>query len=433
MRDNSQLSKKPIFTSLAPNEERDDQKIVFKLFFSPDKWKEGKAIEKLEKRLKRYLGARYIIFFNSGRSAFLAILHSLGFKKGDEVLLQAFTCNAAVNPIFWSGLTPVFIDCDKSFNLDPQDLERKVTPKSKAVVIQHTFGQPANIKEIKKIAKKNNLFLIEDCAHSLGAEYNGKRIGTFGDAAFFSFSRDKIISSVYGGVVATNNKEIFERIKKYHKKLKYPSYSWILQQLLYVILAPNIVIPSYRFPSLGKKILQFFHISRILSKAVQRKEKKGERPSYFPTRFPNALSILAINQLEKLEKFNKYRKKIAKIYLKELEKDKRIEFQLSFRESKRTYMRFPVLVPKDIDTDKILEKFRKERIFLDDGWRKSPIVPLDTDLTKMKYRIGSCPKCEEISQRIINLPTHINLSEEDAKRISKLLKNILNSLGKNES
>lgn len=426
MREKSQFFKKPIFTSLAPNEEKDDQILAFKLLISPDKWKEGKEINKVEKRLKKYLGVKYILSFNSGRSSFLSILNSIGLKKGDEILLQAFTCNAAVNPILWSGFHPVFVDCDKSFNLDPKHLEKKITPKSKAIVVQHTFGQPAEMKGIKMIAKKYKLLIIEDCAHSLGAKYEGKKIGTIGDVSLFSFSRDKIISSVYGGAVATNNREIFKKIKKYHDKLKYPSSLWIFQQLLYVILAPNIVIPSYRLPPLGKKLLQFLHFSKILSKSVHRKEKRGEKPNYFPKKFPNALAVLALNQLEKLDKFNNHRKKIAKIYSQELKQNKKIKFQDSVKYSKRVYMRFPVLVPEFIDTNKILAEFRREKIFLDDGWRKSPIVPPGTDLERMGYKIGECPNAENIAKRIINLPTHINISEEDARKIIRILNKIIN-------
>ena len=169
----------------------------------------------MEKEFKKYLGVKYAISFNSGRSAFLAILNSLELKNDDEILLQAFTCNAVPNPIIWAGLKPVYVDCDeKTFNIDIEDLKRKITQKSKVVIVQHTFGLPAEMDEILEICQKNNLILIEDCAHSLGAEYKGKKVGTFGKAAFFSFSRDKVISSVYGGMVATNDDEFGEKNKR---------------------------------------------------------------------------------------------------------------------------------------------------------------------------------------------------------------------------
>ena len=164
---------------------------------------------------KKYFRTKYAFAFNSGRSSLTAILQSLDLEEVNEVLLQAFTCNAAANPILWSGLKPVYVDCDEdSFNIDIEDLKRKITPKSKVILVQHTFGLPAEMDKILALAQQNNLILIEDCAHSLGAEYKDKKIGAFGKAAFFSFSRDKIISSVYGGMVVTNDDNLAEKINK---------------------------------------------------------------------------------------------------------------------------------------------------------------------------------------------------------------------------
>jgi dTDP-4-amino-4,6-dideoxygalactose transaminase len=186
---------KPISISLSPNTERDDILLAFKLIFQPWKWKRGKQIKEFEDAFKDYLGVRYAVSFNSGRSALMAILNALDLKEG-EVLLQAFTCNAASNPVMWSGLIPVYVDVnDGTFNMDAEDLKRKITKKSKAVIIQHTFGKPAEIDKISEICEMNNLILIEDCAHSLGATHKNQKVGTFGRVSFFSFSRDKVISS----------------------------------------------------------------------------------------------------------------------------------------------------------------------------------------------------------------------------------------------
>ena len=162
---------KPISISLSPNTEEDDVRLAFKLLFQPWRYKNSENYSRyLEEEFKKYFGVKYAISFNSGRSALMAILDALDIKKDDEILLQAFTCNSAVNPILNRGVKPVFIDVDETINLDPNDLKKKITSKSKAVMIQHTFGWPAKIEEISKISKENNLFLIEDCAHSLGAK-----------------------------------------------------------------------------------------------------------------------------------------------------------------------------------------------------------------------------------------------------------------------
>ena len=130
---------RPISISLSPNTEKDDIRLAFRLIFKPWLWKRGKAIEELEGQFKNYLGVKYVISFNSGRSAFLAILESLGLNDNDEILTQAFTCNAVPNPIIWSNLKPVYVDCDeKTFNIDNNDLKRKITQKSRVVIV-HTL------------------------------------------------------------------------------------------------------------------------------------------------------------------------------------------------------------------------------------------------------------------------------------------------------
>lgn len=410
---------KPIFVSLSPNTEKDDICLSFKIKFQPFEWKNGKAVKKLEDEFKKYFGTKYAISFNSGRSALMAILNSLELKKGDEVLLQAFTCNAAVNPILWSGLNPVYVDCDeKTLNIDVEDLKRKINEKSKVVMVQHTFGLPANLDEILEICQKNNLILIEDCAHSLGATYKDKKIGTFGKVAFFSFGRDKIISSVYGGMMITNDDKIGEKIKNFQEKLDFPSSFWIFQQLLHPILVNFLISPLYNFFEIGKWLLIFFQKIKILSKGVSKKEKKGEKPSYFPQKLPNALAILALHQFKKLEKFILHQKEIANFYDENL---KNLNFSLPQNEDGRIYMRYSIFI-KEKNTDKILKIARKKGIFLDDGWRKTPIVPPDTNQEKMKYQFGSCPNAEKIAKKIINLPTHINISYKEAKKIIDFLK-----------
>lgn len=413
--------KKPISISLSPNTEEDDIRLAFCLLFRFSCWKEGKEIKELEEKFKKYLGVKYVFAFNSGRSSLMAILKAMEVKENDEVLLQGFTCNSAIIPILKRKAKPVFVDIDDTLNLDPKDLEKKISVRSKAIMVQHTFGFPAKIDEILTIAKKHNLLLIEDCAHSLGAKFNGQLCGTFGDIAFFSFGRDKIISSVFGGMVATNDDRLAQKVKDFKEKLDYPSSCWVIQQLFHPIIVNKLILKSYKFPSFGKILLIFLQKIKILSKAVHKKEKRGEMPSYFPKKMPNALATLALNQSEKLEKFNLHRKEIAQFYEKELENT---DFVLPFLKRGEgedvVFMRYPILVN---NSDVILKEARKEKILLNDGWRKTPIVPPDTDIGKMGYTPGSCPKAEKIAKTILNLPTHINISRKNAERIVDFLKN----------
>lgn len=419
----------PISISLSPNTEKDDIDLALKLLFKPRQWKisinqHKSAVQELKEEFKRYLDIKYAVSFNSGRSALLAILEAMDIKKDDEILLQGFTCNSAVVPILAQKAKPVFIDVDESINMDPEDLKRKITNKSKAVMVQHNFGWPAEIEQLSKIARENNLYLIEDCAHALGAKFNGKFCGTFGEAAFFSFGRDKIISSVFGGMAITNDEKIGKLLKSFQEKLDFPSHFWIFQQLLHPIIVNNLILPAFGLNQyLGRFILGFLHKLSILSKAVYKNEKRGELPKYFPKKFPNALAILALNQFRKLERFEQHRRELANFYEREL---KNADFILPLARPLEgrtpTFMRYPILTKKN--TDEILGKARKRKIYLDDGWRKTPIVPPDTDIAKMQYNLGSCPRAEKIAKNIINLPTHINISKDDAKKIIEFLKEI---------
>jgi len=401
---------KPISISLSPNVELDDIWLAFKLLSQPWKWKKGKAITELEDQFKQYLGVKYAFAFNSGRSSLMAILQSLEIKG--EVLLQSFTCNAAINPIRWSGLKPIYVDVNEdTFNIDIEDLRNKISDKSKVIMVQHTFGTPANMSEIKEIVQENNLTLIEDCAHALGAEYNGQKVGTFGKAAFFSFSRDKIISSVYGGMVVTNDDQLAMKIKKYRDIIKYPSLFWIKQQLLHPIFM-SLMLPSYRIK--GKYVLVLFQWLHLMSKAVHWKEKQGLKPSYFPRKIPNALAILALNQFRKLEKFNKHRQEIANLYINGL---KGFQFAKIPQNTKPVYLRFPLKHP---NAHKIIKKMWKKNILIGD-WYTSPIAPDDTKLEKFDY-LNDCPKAKNLSQITLNLPTHINISKHQAQKIIQELK-----------
>ncbi len=410
---------KPISISLSPNVEKDDVKLALNLILRPWLWKNGKQIKILEEEFKKYLGVKYAFSFNSGRSSLYAIVKSLNLQKNNEILLQTFTCNASVNPWLWADLNPIYVDCNKDdYNIDIEDLKKKITENSKIIMVQHTFGLPADMDEILKICKENNLILIEDCAHSLGAEYNNKKVGTFGKAAFFSFGRDKMISSVYGGMVVTNDDELGKALRQAQIEFGTPNSFWIFQQLLHPILLHFIILPIYNFFDLGKAMLIFSQITYILSKAVSWKEKKGLKPDYFPKSLPNALATLALNQFSKLEKFEMQRKNIAESYFAELENSKFI-LPAKFPERKNAFLRFAIRHKEAHEI--IYEAWHKKNILLGD-WYTTVIAPYDTDLEKMHYKMGSCPNAETLAKQTLNLPTHINISKKDFARIINFLK-----------
>lgn len=405
---------RPISISLSPNTEPDDVWLAFRLLFQPWRWREEDNI--LEEQFSDYLGVRYSFSFNSGRSALMAILKALDLQNGDEVLLQAFTCNAVPNPVLWAGLKPVYVDCnEEDFNIDLEDLKRKISPQSKVVVVQHTFGLPADMENVVKICQEHKLALIEDCAHALGARYKGRKVGTFGRAAFFSFSRDKVISCVYGGMATTSDEALAEKLKAFQENVGYPSRYWIFQQLLHPLLMNWKILPSYAL--FGKYILvlaQWFH---LLSKAVHWKEKRGMMPAYFPKRMPNALGVLALRQLAKLERFNEHRKAAARKYYEAL-RDAPFGLPKQFEGRENIFLRFTIRHPR---AHAIIKKTWARNLLLGD-WYTSPVAPEDTQLDKLRYEKGSCAVAERLAQTTLNLPTHIHVKEREVVAITRFLK-----------
>ena len=409
----------PISISLSPNVEKDDLKIALNLVIRPWLWRKGKAIEELEDRFRKYLGVKYAVSFNSGRSSFYAILKSLNMAQGSEVLLQAFTCNAVPNPVLWAELEPIYVDCNTDdFNISAEDLKSKIGPRTKVVVVQHAFGLPANMDEIRSICATHNLILIEDCAHSLGAEFNGIKVGSSSKAAFFSFSRDKVISSVYGGMAVTNDDKLGQALRQAQGKMGFPNPFWIFQQIFHPILLHYLILPVYNFLDLGKIFLVLSQWLHILSKAVSWQEKRGLRPDYFPRALPNAMAMLALHQFNKLEKFNRHRQKIADYYYEGL-KETKFVLPARFNNRKNIFLRFTIKHPKAHEI--IYEAWHKQNILLGD-WYTTPIAPFDTKIEDVKYKAGSCKNAEDLAKRTLNLPTHINISEKDAERIVNFLK-----------
>jgi len=410
-----------VIISLSPNTQKQDVFLALKLIFQPHHWQKGRAIQKLENWFKKYLKVSTAVSFDSGRSALLAILKSLNLKSKDEVLLQSFTCVAVPNPILWANLRPIFVDIDETLNLSPEDLEKKITPKSKAVIVQHTFGYPSQIEKIKKICQKHNLILIEDCAHGLGAQYQGKKIGTFSDASFFSFGRDKVVSSVFGGLAVTNDQKIGKNLKRFQKNLKFPDKKFILQNLLHPILFA-LILPIYYFFNLGKFLLILFQRLNLLNFPVDPCEKKGQKPQNIPRKLPNAMAHLALRQLERLDQFVNHRIKIASIYQKNLQDLKNLKIISPRPGCRATFLRYPILVD---NPEAKRKKFHSRFKTLIGNWYRPLIAPAGVDLNLIGYQKGFCPKAEEASKKILNLPTNLHCLPKQAKQIAQNLTKLI--------
>lgn len=409
---------KRIFTSLAPNMEADDRKLAIRLLRRPWLWRKGESAQKLEQWFMNFTGAATAKAFTSGRGALYAILRSLNLPQGSEVLLQAYTCVAVPDPVLWAKLQPVYVDCDESLMMSPEDLEKRITGKSKVLIIQHTFGQPADMVKLMAIAQKFNLFVIEDCAHALGAASGEQKLSTFGDAAFFSFGRDKVLSAVFGGVAVVRNPEIGSRLAAVHASYVLPSRFWIWQQLMHLpVLASAKRL--YDMFSLGKIKLELAKRLRIISKAVYATEKSGGAPDFVFRKMPEATAQLALHQLEKLERFNTHRRQLALYYANALH-DAGIK-SVAYKNGDGIFLRYAIFHPKAHD---IVAYARARGVELGD-WYTVPVAPAGVDYAAIGYVPGSCPVAEKMAGETLNLPTHIGISRPDADYIIEMLKKYL--------
>ncbi len=408
------MFKSPIAIGLSPNIQKEDVFQAIKIILQPWRWKKGKAIKEVETWFKDYFQVTELSLFNSGRSALYALLKSFDIGDGDEVLVQAFTCVAVPDPIIWAGANPFFVDIDDTLNLDPKRLEESINDKTRAIIVQHTFGIPANMEMITKIAQKHNLILIEDCAHALGAEVNGKKVGTYGDAAFFSFGRDKVISSVFGGMATISSKFKVQssKLQNFQKDLEYPTYFWIFQQLFHPI-SMTLILPLYNL-IVGKLLLFVLLKLRLLSKPIQNEEKSGGKPDEYPKLYPNALAFILLKQLKKLDEYNLNRRRIADFYFQKLNKIQNIT--LPTKIAGAINMRFNVQFDQ---VEKILSKAKKQGILLG-NWYRNIIDPIGVDFGKIGYTLGSCPNAEKAARLSVNLPTNPRLTEEELEKITEL-------------
>lgn len=399
--------------SLSPNVFPSDVLLALKTIWKPLNYNKKDSVIKLEAWFRTYFATAFSFSYVSGRAALYEILKGYAIGEGDEVITQAFTCVALPNAILATGASVVYVDISSNLTMDPKDLQKKITGKTKAIILQHTFGIPSDIESILTMARTHNIKVIEDCAHGIGVPYKGKKLGQFGDAAFFSFGRDKAFSCVFGGMSITNDKKLAEELEKSYKEISYPCLSWTAQQLFHPV-AFSLILPLYDFYSFGKMLVVFFQKLRMLSFPVSGEEKKGIYKNTDVKRLPGALATLALAQIERLSEFNKKRELLADVYIKGL-----FELKKDFPSSAHIpYLRFPFLSEK---RDEIAWELRKKHIYVG-KWYAHVIDPLGVDFAKIGYTIGMCPNAERVASRILNLPTFPTLEVSDAQRIVRYIK-----------
>ncbi len=407
----------------APNVEFDDILLAIFTLFRPWIWRKSYYKFNFEKELSSFINSN-VVLFDSGRSSLYEILGVLDIGTGDEVMLQAYTCVALPNPILWREAIPVYVDLDpKNFNISIGDLSRKVTNKTKAVVVQYTFGITPNILEIKKFCRENNLILIEDCCHNFGFEFvlDKKKYmaGTIGDFAIFSFGMEKVISSTRGGAAVTSDETYFKKLKDRQSKLK-PAR---IRDIFRGLLNPLIWKSREKLGGIGEFIYKLAVSLKVQELGLTKLELIGKKSPWLPYSMPASNSILGLNQLKKFEKLSKHRIEIAKVYLDYLSgldesilKEFGIEYFYKDLENS-SWLRFPLIVKKP---EEVLNRLKKNGIFLG-NWYNSVIHGKGVELESLGYKFGSCSNAEVYAKKSINLPTHIGIDKKEAEKIMDLI------------
>ena len=173
-------------------------------------------VSTLEKEFARYCGAKFALATSSGTSSLLASVLALGLKPGDEIIVPAYTFVASYSSVIFAGIVPVLAEIDESLTLDPDDIERRITSRTKAIMPVHMLGNPCNMDKIMVIAKKHNLLVLEDACQAAGASYKGEKAGSIGNISAFSLNIFKTINSGDGGLVVTNDKTLYETAFSVH-------------------------------------------------------------------------------------------------------------------------------------------------------------------------------------------------------------------------
>lgn len=356
-------------------------------------------IESYENEFAQKFENNHGVMFQHGRSGLYALLKVWGLEN-DEVICPAYTCVVVPNAIVLSGNIPVFVDsCKNSFNMDLELLEKTITEKTKAIVITHIFGYPMDVVKVKQIVENteqkygHKIYVIQDTAHSYGARWQGELVTKYGDAAIFGSNISKIINSIFGGMVITNSKETFDKLKSWRKSnTKASSFSKSIKRFIYFV-AVNFAFNSYVYGFVN-------YLERI--GALDRFVKYfKEDKIYFPddwNMMPSSIEArLGQNQLKKYDNIIENRVKNAKNWIIKLQ-NKECDFMQDVQGS--TYSHCVALV-KDRET--WLEKYRQEGIQLG--------ILIEYSIPYMKayesYKRTEYPVSLEYSRKSINFPNWV--------------------------
>lgn len=338
----------------------------------------GRFVKEFEEKFAEYLGVKYAVSTTSGTTAIHLALASLKIREGDEVIVPSFTMIASVLPIIYQGAKPILVDADeKTWCINVDKIEEKITDKTKAIMPVHIYGHPCDMDKINEIAEDYDLYVIEDAAEAHGAEYKGKKAGSLGDIACFSFYANKIITTGEGGMIVTDNKKIYERAK-------------LLKDLAFI----------------SKRRFLHYHIG-------------------FNYRMTNLQAAIGLAQLKKIDKLAEARRKNAYIYNKYLKDVDGIILPPEEPWAKNVYWMYSILVKKDnfgLSAEELALKLKEN------GIETRPFfVPMHRQPVFLKlglFKDEKYPIAEWLSKSGLNLPSSSSLREDEIKFITEKIREV---------
>lgn len=373
--------------------------------------KKSSSIETYEQEFSSLIGTGFGFAFWKGRVALYAILKSLGISAGDEVILPGFTCVVVPNAVRFTGAKPVFADISpNTYNLNPSSVEKSITPRTRALIIQHTFGIPADLDSLLAISRAHDLAVIEDCAHALGSTYKGLPLGCFGDAAFFSSQWSKPYTTGLGGLAVTSDERLAKRLRIVSKQFIYPPRNQVIRLRAQYGLYRSFFSPRLYWQAV--EILKRMSRWNLFVGSSQESELEASEPVDKEWRMSAFQARLGVGQMRGLKENVAHRHAIKEFYETYLG-GRGWDLPRTPQHSGCTFLRYPIRVA---NKPELLQKAAYSRVELG-SWFESTLHPIQNSLERFDYREGQCPVGERAANEVINLPVHRGVSIPEAERI----------------
>lgn len=370
-----------------------------------------------EEEFARYIGVKHAVSFSSLRTGFFWTLKSVGFNKGDEIIIPAYGFYAVPAIVVLAKLKPVFVDVNpKNYTIDSEKIEKAITQRTKAIVVAHLNGYPADMNKIKRVAKKHQLRVIEDCAHACGSEFDGKKLGSF-DIGCFSFGPGKNLSTMGGGMITVDDSALAERLKQLRVSPIKEGFILKLKILLKAIAMRLLTLPSvFLFTT-----YPLFLIAQLvnLNFLLRRLEEKIEIPQKPPSPLPLSplQARLGVEQLKRLEKRNQIRIRNASFYNQRLDKLRQVQILPAVKKGKNIYLHYPL---KMDNVSQFIRKMALKKIDIQKDY-----CSVCSELEIFKEFKTDCPVAKSLKGKIVYLPNHPSIGKSEITYIGKITRKTL--------